>query len=416
MKNLAIFSLLFVVALDVMGQGVVIPVITTLFLDQNETFLPHDIPETTRQLYFGTAMGAFFLSWFLGAAYIAKLSDFIGRKQGILICLSGALIGYALMILSLYLNSFPILIASRIVTGFTAGNQPIAQAALVDASTSEKQKTKYMGLILVAVSVGLVLGPTFGGVLSDHSLFGKLASEQLPFYAAASLIFSNIILIILFFHNTNFERRPVTIKITDVFLTLYHAAKRPVVRKLSLVFFCSQLALNSFFVFLDNYLLRRFNFDTLQNSIVLIIFGVAMALASAFLVTPFTKRFTKKQVVSGSIVAMAAGLVLFLANPNPALAYIAIVPFVAAFGVNYPVMLTFFSLSVNEKEQGWVMGVTVALYTLGAGLVSLAGGSLMSINIRLPFYIGIAALILAAFLVTLLWRSPEFDDQPTSSS
>ncbi|MEM7146905.1 MAG: MFS transporter [Verrucomicrobiota bacterium] len=413
--KLATFSLLLVVALDVMGQGVVIPVITTLLLDQNETFLPHNTPEATRQSYFGIAMGAFFLSWFLGAAYIAKLSDFIGRKQGILICLSGAFIGYALMITALYLNSFPILIASRIVTGFTAGNQPIAQAALVDASTSEEQKTKFMGLILVAVSVGLVLGPTLGGVLSDHSLLGKLASEQLPFYGAAALILSNIALIILFFHNTNFERRPVTIKITDVFLTLYHAAKRPVIRKLSMVFFCSQLALNSFFVFLDNYLLRRFEFNTLQNSIVLIIFGVAMALASAFLVTPFTKRFTKKQIVFGSVFAMTAGLVLFLLNPVPALTYLAIIPFVAAFGVNYPVMLTFFSLSVNEKEQGWVMGVTVALYTLGAGLVSLAGGRLMAENIRLPFYIAIAALVLAALLITLLWRSPNFDDHPTSS-
>ncbi|MEM8953384.1 MAG: MFS transporter [Verrucomicrobiota bacterium] len=414
MSKFATFSLLLVVALDVMGQGVVIPVITTLLLDEKETFLPQDTPENTRQTYFGIAMGAFFFSWFLGAAYIAKLSDFIGRKQGILICLSGAFLGYVLLIVSLYLNSFPILVASRILTGFTAGNQPIAQAALVDASTSESQKTKFMGLILVAVSVGLVLGPSLGGVLSDHSILGKFASEQLPFYGAGALILSNILLIILFFHNLNFERRPVTIKITDVFLTLYHAAKRPVVRKLSIVFFCSQLALNSFFVFLNNYLLRRFNFDTLQNSIVLIIFGVVMALASAFLVTPFTNRFTKKQVVSGSILTMTAGLILFLANPIPNLAYLSIVPFVAAFGVNYPVMLTFFSLSVSEKEQGWVMGVTVALYTLGAGLVSLLGGSLMALSIRIPFYIAIGSLILATLLVSLLWRTPDFDDQSPS--
>ncbi len=163
------------------------------------------------------------------------------------------------------------------ITGFTAGNQPIAQAALVDISANEDEKTRNMGFVLVAESIGLVIGPILGGVLSDPSVLGSIASIELPFYAAALLVIVNIALILVFFENRHDQTRPITIKLTDVFLTLYHASQRPVVLRLSIVFFCSQLALNSFFVFVDNYLLSKFNFSTLQNSVVLVIFGITMA-------------------------------------------------------------------------------------------------------------------------------------------
>ncbi len=101
---------------------------------------------------------------------------------------------------------------------------------------------------------------------------------------------------------------------------------------------------------------------------------------------------------------MAFGVLVFILNPIPRLSYILIIPFVVAFGVNYPLMITLFSASVDETEQGWVMGVTVALYTLGAGLISLFGGQLMSLDIRWPFFISMASLVLAMIFVVLLWR------------
>ncbi len=140
--NLTKFSLMLVVLLDVMGQGLVIPVITTLMLDSSQDFLKPTTSSANRQLYYGATMGIFYFSWFLGAAYISRLSDFIGRKQGLLICLCGALFGYVLTVVSLYMSSLPLLILARVITGFTAGNQPIAQAALVDMSANDEEKGK----------------------------------------------------------------------------------------------------------------------------------------------------------------------------------------------------------------------------------------------------------------------------------
>jgi len=406
--KLGLLSVYFVITLDIMSQGLVIPVLTTLLLDPSQPFLPAHTTAGTRELYFGLTMGLFFLSWFLGAAYISKLSDFIGRKLGLLICLGGSFTGYALTVVAVYLESFPLLLIARIVAGFTAGNQPIAQAALVDESTNDQEKTRFMGYVIVAGSLGLLIGPILGGVLTDEALLGSFASMQAPFYAAAILVFVNILLVSAFFHDVALERRPVKIKVTDVFLTLWHAAKRPVVLRLSLVFFCSQFAFNTYLVFLNDFLFSRFQFTTAQNSIVLFLFGIAMAAPGAFLVGPIDRRFSKKTVIYATLLLMALGLLAIMANPIGILSYAAALPFVLAFAINYPMMLSLFSASVDEKEQGWVMGVTVALYTLGAGITSVVGGQLMAISIYLPYTIALGAIALALILVFSLWRGDAF--------
>ena len=114
--------------------------------------------------------------WFLGAPYIAKLSDAIGRKNAIMICLFGALFGYIITIASLFLESFWLLVIGRGITGFTAGNQPIAQAAMIDMSASDAERDQNMGYIVAGISAGLVGGPIIGGVLSDPDLIGDFAS------------------------------------------------------------------------------------------------------------------------------------------------------------------------------------------------------------------------------------------------
>jgi DHA1 family tetracycline resistance protein-like MFS transporter len=407
--NLTKFSLLLVVLLDVMGQGLVIPVITTLMLDSDQNFLKPKTSSADRQLYYGATMGVFYFSWFLGAAYISRLSDFIGRKQGLLICLCGALFGYVLTVVSLYMASLPLLILARVITGFTAGNQPIAQAALVDMSANDEEKGKNMGLVVVGLSLGLMAGPLLGGLLSDKELLGAAASMELPFIVAASLVVFNILLITFTYHNINFKRQPVTIRFIDVFANLWAIRKRPMIVRLSLVFFFSQLGLNSFYVFVDNYLYNKFEFDTLDNSIMLIIFGGAMALTGAFLVAPLFARYSAKKVVLGSCLVMLLGVLAFMLNPVPILSYVLLVPIVVAFGVNYPQMVTLFSLNVNESEQGWVMGVTIALFTLGTGTISLIGGELMGIDIRLPFMVSIGSFAVALLLVLSFWRGKAMD-------
>lgn len=405
--NIGKFALLLVVFVDVLGQGLMFPIVNTLMLDPSVGFLPADLSVAAREVNYGIVVGVFFLAWFLGAAYISRLSDMIGRKAGIQICLFGSLIGYFITILSLYENSLWMLIAGRAITGFTAGNQPIAQAAMIDLSQNDREKTRNMGFIVASFSLSLVAGPLLGGLLADKSVLGDLASLQLPFYVAAALVCVTIVLIAVFFREARHERSPLRFEPAEIFLLMWRIGQRPVVLRISLAFFFFMLASNSFVIFMDNYLTGRFQFGVFGNSMAWVAFGAILAVTSSFLVSWFGARFTRGQIVSTAAIGYALSILLFIVAPVPAIAFIAIVLFGFAFAINYPTLLSIFSASVGEEEQGWVMGVTTALFTLGAGIISLLGGRLMGIGIDLPFLVAIGSALLALLLIGMCWRGAE---------
>ncbi|MEM8741302.1 MAG: MFS transporter [Pseudomonadota bacterium] len=405
--NLSRFSLLLVVFIDVMGFGLIVPIFSTIILDPNQNFLPRETSKATRQIYYGCALAIFFLFYFFGAAFIAKMSDYIGRKQGIMICLTGALVGYALTVVALLASSFWLLVLGRAISGFTTANQPIAQAALIDISEDEEAKSRNLGMIVAASALGLLGGPLISGFLSDRDILGPAASLELPFYVAIGLVLANMALIILFFSEPGFKKRKIDFGLSDVFHNLWKVRSHPVVLRLSLVLLFALMCLNAFFFFIDSYLYGRFGFTTFQNSMALVVFGGSMALGSGYLTVPLHKRFRKIPILYISIAAMGVGILAFMLNPIPSVSYVLIIPITIAFAIMYPTMLSLFSASVSSKEQGWVMGVVVAMYALGSGTITGVSGSLMAINLRMPFIIAIACCIAALVLMLMLFRNSE---------
>ncbi len=405
--NISKIALLFVIFVDVAGQGLIFPLINTLISDPRAGFMPAGTSAAARHLSYGLVIGVFYLSWFLGAVYISKLSDSIGRKNGILICLAGALIGYVLTILAIAFGSLWMMILGRAITGFTAGNQPIAQAALIDRSRDETEKTRNLGYAVSAFSVGLIAGPLIAGLLSDSALIGDAASLSLPFYVAFGLVLVAIVLITLFFKDRLEERAALQVKPVEVFLLLWEVRRHPVVLRLSAVFFCYMFVWNTLYVFVDAYLTSRFQLDTLGTSMAMLILGATVALASAFLVTAANAHFSRQSIVTTASVVMVVAAALFVADTPQVVIFITLVPLAAAFAIGYATLLSLFSDSVDSGKQGWVMGVATALWTLGAGLTSLIVGDLMGQNVAVPFYVAGASAALALILMALLWRYPD---------
>ena len=403
--TLAKFALILVVVVDIMGQGLLLPILTTLMMEPSTGFLPVDTPVVTRHFNYGLVLATFSFSWFLGSVYISKLSDSIGRKQGILLCLSGTLVGYLLTIPALRVGSLWLLIAGRVVTGFTAGSQPIAKAAVVDLSHDNAEKVQNLGYTATGMSLGLVIGPIIGGVLSNKALLGNIASLRLPIYAASGLVLFSMGMICLFFQDVRKERVPLRIKPQDIFLLLWQVTQRPIVLRISLVFFWYMFAMNTFSLFMDNYLFSRFQLDTAGTSIAMLIFGASLAFSSTYLVPIANKHFSKRSIITGGLMGGALAVAVFILSPLTSLAYLAIVPVGLLFSLGYPILLSMFSESVDDSEQGWVMGVTTAQLTLGAGLTSLLGVSLIGQGIRVPFLISITSALLALVLITTVWQT-----------
>ncbi|MFS8183365.1 MFS transporter [Pseudovibrio denitrificans] len=401
------FALLLLVLVDVMGQGMIFPIVNTLVMVPGSTFVPVGDSLAIREIDFSLLTAAFYISWFFGGAYISKLSDYIGRKKAILVCLFGALFGYGLAVVALLWSNLPLLVLARAITGFSAGNQPIAQAALVDLSTTSAERNRNMGYVTAAIALGLIIGPLFAGTLSDPSIMGGYASLELPFYAALVLILINIVLIIIFFEETNQTRRKIDFGLSEVFLVLWRAHSRPTILKLCAVFLFVEVGLSAFYIYLNNYMVLRFGFDTLQNSILMIIFGSVLALVSSLLVGPISQRFSKVATIVVSVTVMGVGLLVFTVNDVAWLSYFLTVPIVAAFALTLPLMFSLFSAAVDESEQGWIMGITISSSTGGQFILAIAGASLMTANIHGVFIAGITCFAIALGLIFLLWRQPD---------
>src|SRR3989338_9044223 len=144
---IAAFPLLLVLFIDGMGLGLVFPILNSMIMDPHSTVVSAHLSPNMRNLIFGSTIGVFMLCWFFGAAFLGDLSDQIGRKKSLMICLLGSSVGYILSILAVIFGSYALLIIGRIIAGFTAGSQPIAQAAIVDIS-KPGHKARNLGLIL----------------------------------------------------------------------------------------------------------------------------------------------------------------------------------------------------------------------------------------------------------------------------
>jgi MFS family permease len=133
------------------------------------------------------------------------LSDRIGRRRILTITLAGNVLSYVLWI---FAAQFWVVVVTRLVSGMMAGNIAVASAAAADI-TDEKERTKGMAVVGIAIGLGFVFGPVIGGLASTvqfaqgeaHGAFG-LNPFSVPAAIAASLALLNFLLVLKFFPET----------------------------------------------------------------------------------------------------------------------------------------------------------------------------------------------------------------------
>ncbi len=141
------------VLIDLIGFGIIIPILPFMApaLGANNMDIALIIAIYS---IFGGLVGPF---W-------GRMSDRIGRKPVLLICLGGAALSYVLLAFS---TTLTMLYMSRALAGIMAGNFGVASAMVADLS-KPSERAKYMGMIGAAFGLGMVLGPFLGGILAGE--------------------------------------------------------------------------------------------------------------------------------------------------------------------------------------------------------------------------------------------------------
>src|ERR1700751_5619457 len=172
MKRSPLASILSIVFIDLIGFGMIIPILPLYAQRFRAT-----------EWQIGILLASYSFMQFLASPVLGWFSDRYGRKPVLLCSLIGSATGYLLMATA---KSLAILFLARILSGVAGASVGTASAYIADITPPEN-RSRRIGLIGAAFGVGFVLGPAIGGILSQWSVIA-------PFWFAAILSGLNAVL------------------------------------------------------------------------------------------------------------------------------------------------------------------------------------------------------------------------------
>ena len=367
----ALAFVLVCVLLDVIGIGLIIPVLPLLVGEFTAN-------AQAQALWYGVVIAAYGLAQFLAAPLLGALSDRYGRRPVLLI----SQLGWGLdFLLIAFAPSLGWILLARVLGGITGAGFIVASSYVADVTTPEK-RTQGMGLIGAMFGVGFIVGPALGGVLGEYGV-------RVPFYAAAGVALLNVAYGFLILpeslpvdKRSVYSRAQLLAK-SNPFTALYalrHLPKSAVVGSvLALVVALAvcdlaQFMMHSTFVL---YTTQRYGWTPFDNGMALFAVGVLMALVQGVLLAPLVKKLGERRL---ALFALVFGAIEFagMAWAPTGFAMMAVIGVFFLAGAAHPAIMGLVSQSVPESEQGAVMGAIAGLSALMIVLAPLVATPLFA--------------------------------------
>ncbi len=352
------------VFLDLLGFGLILPLLPFYAM----RFGAHG-----KQI--GLLFACFSIAQFFGAPVLGRLSDRIGRRPVLLLCLFGSTISLLATGLT---DTLYTLMAARALAGLFGGSIATAQAYVADV-TRPAERTKYMGLIGASIGMGFVFGPFVGAELSRFG-FGTAA------FVAAGLSAANFLLALARLRESlppsargQSQRTALSIK------SLRDALSRPVVGPLLILSTGATLAfvsMESTFALLAK---LRFGFSEQTMGRLFALLGVTIAVVQGGLIGPLARRFGEVSVgvVGFLILSVAFAAIPWL--PTRELTVITLLFVALGQGLLTPTLSTMLSRAVAATEQGGTLGLGQSLGSLARAIGPIVAGTLFDTAQFLPY-------------------------------
>jgi MFS family permease len=407
-----IAPILLAIVIDSMGFGLVYPVMTALFSDTTSSLFAQAETPAMRHFYLGLSFMLYPFGMFFGASFLGDLSDILGRKKVLLICMAGLFASFFLMGLGVTISSVSILLLGRLLGGLMAGSQPIAQAAISDQST-EETKPLNMSIMTLALSFGIVSGPLIGGFFSDPSLSSAF-SFSTPFYLAAVLCLIDLIWIYLRFGETFIQKANKTLHLLRPIHIFIEAFKHKSIRFLSLVFALMQIGFSLYFQLILVLLNTRFHYSSWQLGVFNGFIGFGFVIALIFLMRLFLKFWNIRQIAAYSFLITGLGQIGSVLIPNQWIIWGFAFPVATFDMLAYTATLTNFSNAVDSKSQGWAMGISGSIMALTWAISGLSTTLIPVLGLNVLIFIGGIFLVISFLL--MVFHTPPFIKKEKSFS
>ncbi len=401
----SLFTIFLVVFIDMLGIGIVIPILAPLFLDITNGILPAAYQLATRTILLGLLIASFPLAQFFGAPILGALSDHIGRKKVLLLSIFGTLIGYTLFGIGIITGNLVLLFISRILDGFTGGNIAVALSSIADMS-DERAKAKNFGLVYMAFGFGFIIGPYVGGKLADPSIVSWF-NYATPFWFASCVVLLNLLLVFWKFRETLTTRVNTPISLLTGFRNIRRAFQLSNVRTMFIIVFLLTLGFSFFTQFFQVYLIEKFQFTQSNIGDLFAYVGIWIALTQGILTRVFSKKFEPPKILSVSVLGLGIALMTLLL-PDRSFILFFLLPFIAMFqGLTIPNATAIVSSLSGKESQGEILGINQSIQSLGQAIPPIVAGFVVTVHRSLPILLasGITLLAWITFMVFFKQRS-----------
>ncbi|MDE0864982.1 MAG: TCR/Tet family MFS transporter [Rubripirellula sp.] len=428
-RKAAIAFILVTLFIDILGIGIIVPVLPELvkeLVEVDPTGLVAEtlsgagvssgvqgpdsaVLETNENFaragrYVGVIAATYALMQFLFAPILGALSDRFGRRPVILVSLFGLGIDF---LIQGFATSIWWLFVGRLLAGIMGANFTTANAYIADVSTDETRARNF-GFVGMMFGLGFTIGPALGGFLGAYSL-------RLPFFVAAGLALVNWLYgyFVLPESLPADKRSPFNLRNANPFGALRRLRVYPMVAGLAAVFACKSLAqrgLENVWVLYTGY---RYEWNATTNGWALALVGIMAVIVQGGLVRPTVRRLGERRtVVIGTLVGAFSFLGYALATQGWMIPGIIVLG--AFSGVSGPAIQSLVTSRVDETEQGKIQGALTSLTSLTNVIAPVLFNTLLfsffisddaPFNLPgAPFFVGFVLLLVSVAIAIRVFR------------
>ena len=404
-KNKTIVTIFFTVFIDLIGFGILIPVIPLLFATPSSEFyiLPVGMSLNTGYLLLGLLVAVYPIGQFISTPILGQLSDRYGRKKILAICLLGTSVSYFIFAIAIITKNIPLLFFARFFDGLTGGNVSVAQAMIADVSTPEN-RTRNFGMIGAAFGLGFIFGPYLGGRLSDPATISWFTAAT-PFYFAAILAFINMIFIWFFLSETNKNLQTNKIAWNKALKNIVRAYT---MKGLNIIFLTNFLFYGGFAfftTFFGVFLINKFQFSQANIGDFFAYVGLWSVFTQAVMTKFVVKRFKEVKVIRITLIGSGI-LVLAYFLPQYAWQILLIPPFFGLFsGLSMANLSSLLSHRAPPGIQGEILGINASVQALAQAIPAILSGFIAaSLTPETPLIFASIIIIIGAIVFRVLYK------------